>query len=171
MSGGTVGFFETSTGGTARVELFGNGNLDLSGHDLPGMTIGSLEGDGDALLGDNNLAVGSNNLKTTFSGAIQDGGYLGGTGGALTKIGIGNLTLSGSNTYTGGTTISTGTLFIANRRGSGTGNGPVQINAGKLGGTGKIAGDVRVGDGSPPEAYLTPGIAAARPAFLRFEVR
>ena len=58
---------------------------------------------------------------------------------------------------------------MTNRRGSGTGTGSVQINAGKLGGTGKIAGSVTVGDGSAPEAFLTPGIANARPAILTIQ--
>ena len=44
----------------------------------------------------------------TLSGAIGDGG----NGYALTKAGSGTLTLSGVNTYTGGTTVSAGTLSI-----------------------------------------------------------
>ena len=42
--GGTIFFLHESTGGTACVEVFGNGNLDISVHDAPGVTIGSLEG-------------------------------------------------------------------------------------------------------------------------------
>lgn len=165
-AGGVIGFYDTATGGTARVEVFGNGNLDISYRDLPGVTLGSIEGDGIVFLGQDNLTVGTNNLATMFSGIIQDGGVAGGVGGSLTKTGSGKLTLSGPNTYTGGTTINAGTVYITNRRGSGTGSGVVQINAGKLGGTGKIVGGVTVGDGSAPEAYLTPGVAASRPAIL-----
>jgi len=120
--GGVIFFVTDSAGGVARVTVFGNGNLDISGHNLPGVTVGSIEGDGLISLGANNLTVGSNNLRTTFSGVIQDGGTGGGAGGSLTKIGNGKLTLSGANTYTGGTTInagSAGTLFVTNRRGSG----------------------------------------------------
>ena len=51
--------------------------------------------------------MGTNNLGTTFSGLIQDGGRRG-TGGSLTKAGTGKLTLTKSNTYTGGTTITGG---------------------------------------------------------------
>ncbi len=104
--GGAIFFEDHSTGGRARIEVFGNGFLDISGHlGRPGVTIGSIEGDGDAFLGANNLTVGSNNLSTTFSGVIQDGGEDGGTGGALTKIGSGTLILSGANTYTGNTNV------------------------------------------------------------------
>lgn len=47
-----------------------------------------------------------------FSGAITDA--IDGTGltGKLSQIGTGTLTLSGTNTYTGGTTVSAGTLHV-----------------------------------------------------------
>jgi autotransporter-associated beta strand protein len=163
--GAFILFSGDSTGGTSRVEVFGNGNLDISAHNARGVAVGSIEGDGLISLGANNLTVGSNNLRTTFSGVIQDGGLAGGAGGSLTKIGGGgNLTLSGANTYTGGTTITAGTLFVTNRRGSATGSDTVRVNAGKLGGTGKISGNVFVGDGSAPEAFITPGTTATFPA-------
>jgi autotransporter-associated beta strand protein len=155
--GGVILFWDDSTGGTARVEVFGNGNLDISLHNVPGVAIGSIEGDGIVFLGANNLTVGSNKLKTTFSGVIQDGGLNGGTGGSLTKIGSGKLTLSEGNTYTGGTTISKGTLVVRNKNGSGTGSGPVSVNAGALRGRGRIAGAVTVGTGSGTGAFLSPG--------------
>jgi len=170
--GGAILFSGNSTGGTARVEAFGNGNLDISAHNAPGVAIGSIEGSGIAFLGARNLTVGSNNVSTTFSGVIQDGGTAGGAGGSLTKIGTGKLTLSGANTYTGGTTISAGsngTLFVTNRRGSGTGGGAVQVNVGKLGGTGKISGSVTVGTGSGAGAFLTPGTVTATPRTLTIQ--
>jgi autotransporter-associated beta strand protein len=169
--GNFILFSGDSTGGTSRIEVFGNGNLDISAHSAPGVAVGSIEGDGLISLGANNLTVGSNNLRTTFSGVIQDGG---GAGGSLTKIGSGKLTLSGANTYTGGTTISAGsagTLFVTNRRGSGTGSGAVQVNVGKLGGTGKISGSVTVGTGSGAGAFLTPGVVAATPSTLTIQKR
>jgi hypothetical protein len=92
-SGGII-FNGASTGGTARVQVFfgctnnsGIGYLDIIGHQS-GMTIGSIEGDGDVLLGANRLRVGTNNLSTTFSGNIQNDEQ-----GSLTKVGSGILTL------------------------------------------------------------------------------
>ncbi len=143
--GGSIQFATASTGGTARVEVFGNGNLDISGHNAPGLTTGSIQGPGAVFLGANELTVGTNNLGTTFSGLIQDGGSSGGMGGSLTKVGTGKLTLTKSNTYTGGTTITKGTLLVANRSGSATGTGPVQVNAGTFGGTGRISGAATIG--------------------------
>ena len=162
--GGSIQFATASTGGTARVEVFGNGNLDISRHDAPGVTIGSIEGNGAVFLGANNLTVGTNNLSTTFSGLIQDGGVSGGTGGSLTKTGNGKLTLSNANTYTGGTTVTKGTLLVTNRTGSATGTGAVQVNAGTLGGTGKINGALTIGAGTTSGAILLPGTVPPTPA-------
>jgi autotransporter-associated beta strand protein len=172
-AGGIIRFFEDSTGGTARVEVFGtgtgdttNGNLDISFHNAPGVAIGSVEGNGAVFLGANNLTVGGNKLSTTFSGVMQDGGQNGGVGGSLTKIGKGNLTLSKASTYTGGTTVSQGTLLLTNRTGSATGTGAVQVNTGTLGGTGIIAGAVTVGTGTSSGAILLPGKSATKPGTL-----
>jgi hypothetical protein len=83
--GGGILFNGSSTGGTARVEVFDNGYLDISGRQ-PGVSIGSIEGSGNVFLGANNLKVGTNNINTSFSGVIS------GTG-SLTKTGSGVLTL------------------------------------------------------------------------------
>jgi autotransporter-associated beta strand protein len=118
--GGAVVFTKKSKGGNASITLNGNAVLDISSHNAPGVTIGSLAGVGSVLLGANTLTIGSNNQSTTFSGVIQ------GTGG-LTKTGT--LTLTGSNTYTGNTTVTAGVLGINNKRGSGTGTGSVNVQA------------------------------------------
>ena len=166
--GGEIIFLDDSTGGTARVEVFSNGKLDISQQDAGGVTIGSIAGDGIVFLGANNLAVGSN-LSTLFSGVIQDGGRGGGTGGSLTKIGSGTLMLSGANTYTGGTTIDGGKLIVSNTSGSGTGTGSVQVNKGTLRGRGTIAGAVTLGTGSGPGAVLSPGQGRSRPRTLTIQ--
>jgi autotransporter-associated beta strand protein len=138
-SGGSIFFGEQSTGGTARIEVFLNGNLDISSHLAPSVTVGSIEGDGAVFVGANNLSVGSNNLNTLFSGAIQDGGESGGSGGSLTKIGTGTLTLSGTNTYSGATTVNGGSLIVDGSISS------IQtlVNAGGLlGGNGYLGGNL-----------------------------
>ena len=55
------------------------------------------------------------------------------TGAAITKTGNGSLTLSGANGYTGGTTLSAGTIYANNATALGT--GAVTINGGTLGST------------------------------------
>jgi autotransporter-associated beta strand protein len=164
--GGSIQFYNDSTGGTARMEVFGNGFLDISDHNPPGVTIGSIEGNGDVFLGANNLSVGNNNLSATFSGNIHDHGIGRGTGGSLTKLGRGKLTLSNASSYTGGTTVSEGILRVSNRTGSATGRGPVQVNAGTLAGRGIIEGAVTVGTGSSSGAIISPGNSGTVPGIL-----
>jgi len=97
---GSITFNGTSTGGTARVQVSfgcssvsGIGNLDISDHQS-GMTIGSIEGDGNVFLGANRLRVGTNNLSTNFSGYIVNDEQ-----GSLTKVGTGILTLQPYNGF------------------------------------------------------------------------
>ena len=149
--GGEILFKGFSQGGTSRIEVFGNGSLDISAHAAPGLTVGSIEGNGNVFLGVNNLIVGSNNTSTTFSGVIQDGGGNGGVGGSVTKIGTGTLTLSGANTYTGNTNINGGVLQVD---GSIMSNTSVD-HGGTLAGTGTVTGNVtnnRSGMVSPGDA-------------------
>jgi len=92
-----------------------------------------------------NAAVAANNngvpSQMTANGPIGNGAN--GTG-SLIKSGVGTLTLASSqNTYSGGTTVSNGTLLVTSTLGSGTGSGAVTVKSGgKLGGTGIISGAV-----------------------------
>lgn len=153
------------------MELFGNGKLNISAHNRPGIAIGSIEGDGTIFLGANNLKVGRNGLDTTFSGLISDGGFSGRAGGSLTKLKNGKLIVEHANTYTGGTTLEDGVLIVKNARGSGTGTGPVQVNHGTLAGSGIIAGAVTIGSGRGTVGKLGPATDADSPLTIQSELR
>ena len=130
-SGGRTLFTGSSTGGQARLITNAGGILDISNLTSPtGMTAGSIEGAGNYFLGANALTVGLNNLSTAVSGVIADGGTNGGGGGLLIKVGAGTLTLSGMNTYSGGTVIDDGTLTVNGSQALGLGN--VVVNGGIL---------------------------------------
>ena len=150
--GGTIVSLFSVAGAIPRVEVYGNGNFDLY---FP-THIGSLGGDGLVFLGSNTLSVGGNGVPSVFFGVIQDEGGQMGTGGSLSKTGPEILILIGPNLYTGGTSVSEGTLVVANRSGSGTGTGAVLVSGGTLAGNGTVAGAVTVGTGGGPGAFLAP---------------
>jgi autotransporter-associated beta strand protein len=78
-------------------------------------------------------------------------GALSGSGG-LVKSGGGVLQLQGANTYSGGTVVDDGTLWV--NAGSGTGSGNVRVTAGGvLKGGGTVAGNVSV----EANGILSPG--------------
>lgn len=146
VGGGTF-FEDTSTAASARLITIGTGFVDFSRSTAAANTAGSIEGSGELRLGSIDFTVGSNNLSTTYSGVIQDGGTNGGTGASLTKTGTGTLTLSGINTYTGGTTVNQGTLSV-----NGTIGAVDVMSGGTLGGIGTV-GNTIVASG----ATIAPG--------------
>lgn len=109
--------------------------FDISGS-ASGVTVGSLSGGGTILLGGLNLGVESRGDNVTLSGVIADGGLSGGTGGSLTKLGSGDLTLSGENTFSGGLVLQNGRLVVAS--GGALGSGSVMLNGGSLSADGGI---------------------------------
>ncbi len=65
--GAEARFSGDASGGTAHFIMAGNGRLDLSGENAPGLTTGSVGGSGGVvLLGSRTLTVGSDNLSVIF---------------------------------------------------------------------------------------------------------
>lgn len=132
-------FAGTSTGGNAAITTTTGAVTDFSGSTGPlgdsRLSAGSIAGDGSYVLGANELAVGGNGASTTVSGVIS------GAGGSLVKTGAGTLTLTGANTYGGGSTITGGTLSIAADDNLGDAAGGLALNGGTLLVTGTITSD------------------------------
>ncbi|EBN5525037.1 fibronectin-binding autotransporter adhesin ShdA [Salmonella enterica] len=117
---GSGSLVKTGTG-----ELTLNGDNDYSGGTTidDGVHADSL-GTG-AVANNGVLQVGEGELKNTLSGT-----------GSLVKIGTGELTLNGDNDYSGGTTITGGTLIAASVNALGSGDidnsGVLQVGEGEL---------------------------------------
>lgn len=125
--------------------------------------LGGLAGADDLEIGGNTLDIGRNAANTTYAGAIS------GVGGNLVKSGAGTLTLSGTNIYTGTTTISNGTLALADGGTIASGTiinygtfdvsaiaGGYHLSAKTLQGAGTVAGPIAVDS----DATLTLGGSA-----------
>jgi autotransporter-associated beta strand protein len=98
--------------------------------------------------------IGGNNTSATFSGVISSNSAVSGSAVSLKKIGAGTLTLNWASTYTGGSTVTAGTLRVNNSTGTGTGTGSLEISANAtLTGTGIIGSATTVDD----FAILAPG--------------
>src|SRR5215467_6020874 len=177
-SGALTLFNDNSTGGNAQFITAAGGIVDFSNTAAPAndgnVSAGSIAGAGNYFLGSNQLTVGSNNLSTTVSGVISDCGPTGfecsagsgTTGGGLTKIGSGTLTLTGASTYTGPTLVNGGILNVTgslvsavtvNSGGTLTGIGTIggldvasggTVAPGNSIGTLRVAGDVSFEQGS-----------------------
>ena len=114
------------TGGVTLADRRG-ATLDLNGYD---QTIGSLSGGGwrggrVELTDGATLTTGTDGTDTTFSGRIT------GSGG-LTKVGDGTFRLLGNNSYTGGTEVDGGTLFVRSDSNLGDASGGLTLDGGTL---------------------------------------
>ena len=108
----TSGTYTPNISGTGSLGVVGSGTITLSGtNNISGIATvsgGRLVATKSAAMPSqvvNNASVGFNNATTgTYSGTIS------GTG-LLAKLGAGDMTLTGANTYSGGTQISAGSLI------------------------------------------------------------
>ena len=64
---------------------------------------------------------------------------------SLIKSGAGSWAVTNANTYSGGTSVTGGTLYANNTTGSATGSGAVSVSGGTLAGTGFIAPTIATG--------------------------
>ncbi|EIF6180942.1 autotransporter-associated beta strand repeat-containing protein [Salmonella enterica subsp. enterica serovar Ouakam] len=148
----TGGDFTNNIGGTGRVEKSGDDALTLSGaNSYTGGTLIS----GGTLVATNVDALGTGNVTDNATLELNTGGDFDNAisgSGQVVKSGDKTLTLSGANSYTGGTTISSGTLIATNVEALGTGdvtdNATLELNTGgdfdnNIGGTGSV---VKSGD-------------------------
>ncbi len=132
--------------GTMTISNSGSGGLTINGN----LTLAS---GGTASL----LTFGGSNPAsvTTYNGIINSV-----TGLTQSSSGAGTLILSNANTYTGPTTISSGSLIVSNTSGSATGTGPVTVST-SLSGTGFIVPNTGSVGGNTVNVFgsITPGSA------------
>ena len=135
----------TYSGGTT----IASGILQLGDGGTSGSIVGNVADSG-ALAFDRSDIV-------TFGGAISGGG-------TVAQIGSGTTILTADNPYTGGTTISAGTLAVgdfAHQSAALSGGGPIAVGAGgTLGGYGSVTGAVTDGGVISPGS-ATPGFSGA----------
>ena len=122
VNGGTLLAASASAfGSNSATTVNAGGTLDLGGNSN---TIGSLSGVAGGTVRNSTgnpatLTTGGLNTNTTFSGTIQNGA---GAPLAFLKNGTGTQILSGTNSYTGGTTLNAGTLAAGSTKAFGSGN-------------------------------------------------
>jgi autotransporter-associated beta strand protein len=148
--------------------VLNHGTLDLAGASVGAIPLALTNGvitnsstssaswSGNIDLQQTNSTISLENGSVTLSGAITNGSTTQGSGTySLTKSGAGTLTLSGVDTYTGGTRITAGLLNVT---GSLLGSDTVTVNSGgQLSGTGSVGNVVLTGT-----AALTPSLGNNR---------
>ena len=114
--------------GTARINL--NGGILRASMDNVTILAGEAHwpygfAQGDVVIGTKGAFIDSNGLSIGVSAALEGVG-------ALTKLGAGTLTLSGTNTYTGGTVVNAGVLAVSADANLGHASGPLTFDGGTL---------------------------------------
>jgi autotransporter-associated beta strand protein len=96
-----------------------------------GATSGTNIGTGILTLATTNTGFTFNNARTN-GGLLQINAVVSGSAKTVTKTGAGTVSLTGVNTYSGGTTIDGGTLIANNAASLGATSGMLTLNAGTL---------------------------------------
>ena len=130
IDAGTLQLGNTFALGSTTGSLTVNGGtLNLDGYSP---TVGALSGSGAGIV--INTAAGTatltanSNTNSTYAGEINNnGGAI-----ALVKSGTGMLTLSGSSTYNGGTTVNAGVLQVGNTFALGAVTSSLAVNGGEV---------------------------------------
>ncbi len=114
--------------GTGKGSVTADGTLDLAGHsDTINALFGSGIVDNSAASSTSTLTVGATDLSSSFPGVIRNSGTSAVLG--LAKVGAGTLTLGGNNTFSGGVTITAGTVSISADENLGDNAGAVTFGA------------------------------------------
>ncbi|MFS7253804.1 autotransporter outer membrane beta-barrel domain-containing protein [Rahnella rivi] len=126
---GATGTLANSLSGNGVVGIQGASAVTLSGDNSgfggtfttdinSSLTAGTAQHLGTAAISNDGALVLDTATDWTFNNVVSGGG-------TLEKSGTGNLSIGSSNTYTGGTTVSAGTLTLTNAQGAGTGTATI----------------------------------------------
>ena len=137
LSGATTGVQLDAATGTLANALSGTGVVGLQGASAVTLS-GDNSGFGGSFTVDNTSSLTAGTAQNLGTAAVSNDGALvldsatdwtftnvvSGSG-TLEKAGSGNVSIGSNNTYTGGTTVSAGTLTLTNAQGAGTGTATI----------------------------------------------
>lgn len=148
-NGFRIGFASNAPGNAAVAWSLNNAGAVLETYSATNIELGSLSGASGTLRNSSPAAqpatatVGALNTSTTFGAVMADNTAALG----LVKVGTGTLTITGNNTFSGGTIVSNGTIYLQATTAN-LGSGSVAVRSGAvLGGYGNVSGPVTVDAG------------------------
>ena len=140
LSAGTLDINNAGALGTGTFTISGVSTIDnTSGADITTSTNNNAQnwnanftftGSSSLNLGTGAVSLGASRTLTITANTLSVGGVISGSAKSITKAGAGTLLLSGNNTFSGGVTLSAGTLDINNAGALGTGT--FRISAGTI---------------------------------------